>query len=273
MIARSSLVTHYGPWALVTGASEGIGAAFAETLARRNFGVVLVARRRSKLDELAARLASLNGGRTRVVDVDLAQAGAGEAIEDAVDGLDIGLLVAAAGFGSSGDLVRTTLATELEMIDVNCRAVVGLAHRFGTRFVRRGSGGIVLMSSLLAFQGVPGSANYAATKAFVQTFAEGLRRELKPLGVDVVASAPGPIRSGFAGRADLRMGLAQTPDIVADATLAALGRRTTVRPGWLAKALEGALVALPRGGRTWVMGRVMAGMTRHHHERDATQAA
>jgi len=120
------------------------------------------------------------------------------------------------------------------------------------------------MSSLVAFQGVPRAANYAATKAYVQSFAEALRLELKPLGVDVIASAPGPIRSGFATRASMRMGLAQTPRDVADATLAALGRRGIVRPGWLSKFLEASLMFLPRWGRVRTMGFVMAGMTRPH---------
>jgi short-subunit dehydrogenase len=122
------------------------------------------------------------------------------------------------------------------------------------------------MSSLLAFQGVPRAANYAATKAFVQTFAEGLNRELAPAGVAVIAAAPGPIRSGFEARANMRMGLAQAPDDVVPATLRALGRRTTVRPGWLAKGLEASLALLPRSLRTRILAGVMGGMTRHQDD-------
>ena len=119
------------------------------------------------------------------------------------------------------------------------------------------------MSSLLAFQGVPGAANYAATKAYVQSLAEGLRLELSPLGVDVVSSAPGPIRSGFAKRADMKMSMAGTPASVAQGTLDALGRAGTVRPGFLSKVLGFALAFLPRWGRVRMMGLVMAGMTQH----------
>ena len=161
---------------------------------------------------------------------------------------DVGLLIASAGFGTSGPFVDARLDEELRMIDVNCRAVAALSHAFGRRFVDRKRGGIVLMSSLVAFQGVPRAANYAATKAYVQSFAEALRLELKPLGVDVIASAPGPIRSGFATRASMTMGLAQTPRDVAGATLASLGRRGIVRPGWLSKFLEASLMFLPRWG-------------------------
>ena len=117
------------------------------------------------------------------------------------------------------------------MLDVNCRAMLVMAHHYGKRFVDRGRGGMVLMSSLLAFQGVPKAAHYAATKAYVQSLAEGLRLELGPHGVDVVASAPGPVRSGFAERADMVMGTAVTPETVARGTLAALGSAGTVRPG------------------------------------------
>jgi len=103
----------------------------------------------------------------------------------------------------------------------------------------------------VAFQGVPRAANYAATKVYVQSFAEALRLELKPLGVDVIASAPGPIRSGFATRASMTMGLAQTPRDVAGATLASLGRRGIVRPRWLSTFLEASLMFLPSvGART-----------------------
>ena len=118
------------------------------------------------------------------------------------------------------------------------------------------------MSSLVAFQGVPRASVYAATKAFVQTFAEGLAREMKPLGVDVLASAPGPVLSGFAARAGMAIGSGQTPDEVARGTLAALGRRTTVRPGLLAKGLEASLAPLPRSLRVRALERVMAGLTR-----------
>ena len=96
------------------------------------------------------------------------------------------------------------------MIDVNCRAVAALSHAFGRRFVDRKRGGYRPDELLVAFQGVPRAANYAATKAYVQSFAEALRLELEPHGVDVIASAPGPIRSGFATRASMTMGLAQS---------------------------------------------------------------
>jgi short-subunit dehydrogenase len=259
--AQLRLQERYGPWAVVTGASDGIGRAFAQRLAEAGVNVVLVARRAELLDALAAELAATHGVQARAIPADLAtEAGVGEIVER-TQHLDVGLLVAAAGLGTSGPFVDANLAEELAMIDVNCRAVASLTHAFARRFVLRRRGGIVLMSSLVAFQGVPRAANYAATKAYVQSFAEALRLELKPFGVDVIATAPGPVHSGFAVRASMTMGLAQKPRVVATATLDALGRVGTVRPGWLAKLLELSLKLLPRWGRVRMMAIVMTGMT------------
>jgi len=221
----------YGPWAVVTGASDGIGREFAARLAEAGVHLVLAARRNDLLDEVANGLVRAHHVQVETIPIDLAtRPGVDELVARTRD-RDVGLLIASAGFGTSGPFVDARLDEELGMIDVNCRAVAALSHAFGRRFVDRKRGGIVLMSSLVAFQGVPRAANYAATKAYVQSFAEALRLELKPFGVDVVASAPGPIRSGFAARASMTMGVAQTPQDVAGPTLGALGRRGTVRPG------------------------------------------
>jgi len=252
----------YGPWALVTGASDGIGREFARSLARAGLHVVLVARRAAALEALAAELRAAHGVEVRTAAVDLAPPDGVARVLGAVAELDLGLFVAAAGFGTSGRFTESVLEAELSMIDVNCRAVCALAHALGSRFAAARRGGIVLMSSLLAFQGVPRAANYAATKAYVQTLAEGLRVELAPVGVDVIASAPGPIHSGFAARAGMTMSLALGPSAVADATLRRLGRRATVRPGWLSWLLEASLALLPRVLRVRVLALVMAQMTR-----------
>lgn len=255
--------TRYGPWALVTGASDGIGREFARRLAGAGLNIVLAARREDVLKRLSDELRANFHVEVIFVPADLSKPQAAEALVTRTADLEVGLLVAAAGFGASGRFIDSKLEEELEMIDVNCRAVTALAHHFGGRFARQGRGGIVLMSSLLAFQGVPRAANYAATKAYVQSLAEGLRAELMPLGVDVIASAPGPIHSGFARRAGMKMGMAQTAEVVARVTLDALGRRGTVRPGWLSKLLEWSLAPLPRWGRVNIMGLVMGGMTKH----------
>lgn len=260
------LRSKYGTWALVTGASDGIGKAIAGQLAEAGFNLVLVSRRREVLEVVAADLTRQHRIEARSLALDLGHRTAVGALESATDGLDVGLLAAVAGFGTSGRFVDNPLDRELDMVDVNCRAVVELSHHFARRFVAQRRGGLILMSSLVAFQGVPRAATYAATKAFIQTFAEGLRLELAPSGVDVVASAPGPVRTGFEARADMRMGSAESPEVVARQTLGALGHRLTVRPGFLSKFLEASLLPLPRLARSRIMGVVMGGMTRHQNE-------
>ncbi|MCU0658106.1 MAG: SDR family oxidoreductase [Polyangiaceae bacterium] len=261
---RQRLRGRYGPWALVTGASDGIGRACAVELARAGMNLVLAARRKDLLEQLARELEDQHGVEARSVVVDLASPqGVGLLLRE-TSSLDVGLVIASAGFGTSGSFVEGALPAELQMIDVNCRAVAEMAHGFSQRLVKRGGGGLVFLSSLVAFQGVPRAANYAATKAYVQSLAEALYHELKPRGVDVLACAPGPVHSGFAARAAMTMTMAQTPDEVARGALRALGYRSTVRPGFLAKALELSLKLLPRWGRVRVMALVMAGMTRGH---------
>jgi len=175
---REQFLDKYGPWALVTGASDGIGRAFAASVAEAGLNVVLVARRAEALERFADELRSLFPIETVVLPADLSRPDAVDSIAARTAQLDVGLLVAAAGFGTSGRFVDSELEKELDMIDVNCRAVAALTHHFGASFRHRGRSGIVLMISVVAFQGVPRSANYAATKAYVQSLAEGLRAEL-----------------------------------------------------------------------------------------------
>lgn len=253
----------YGEWAIVTGASEGVGREMSLMLAERGLNVVLVARRGELLERLSETIKAQFHVQTMVISSDLSQSSAIENLLQSTSKLDVGLLIANAGYGTSGALINADLQTELNMLDVNCRALLVLSHFYGKRFATKKSGGIVLMSSIMAFQGVPNMANYAATKAYVQTLAEGLNIELAPYGVDVHASAPGPIATGFAKRSNLKMSAAANPKTVALDTLNALGKSTTVRPGFLAKFLEYSLRLLPRWGRVRVMQLITKGMMSH----------
>jgi uncharacterized protein len=248
-------------WAVVTGASDGIGRRMAAHLAATGFDVVLVARREEVLTALATELHRAHGVDTRVVATDLTTVDGVRAVLDATTGIDVGLLVAAAGFGSAGAFLDQDIDRELEMIGLNVDAVTALAHRFGERFAARGRGDIVLFGSLVGFQGTPWSATYAATKAFVQSLGEALHQELGPLGVGVLVSAPGPVHTGFGARATMTMNAAADADDVARATLRAIGsRRTTVRPGGHARLMGYALGSLPRGLRVRVMRTIMTSM-------------
>lgn len=260
---KARLRARYGPWAVVTGASSGIGRELALNLAEAGLNLALVARSRDTLEGLAADLKIRYGVETHVVSTDLSAATGIETVMGETQDLDVGLLVAAAGFGTSGPFLKSSLDQELEMLRVNCQAVLELSLHFGKRFAERRRGGIVLISSILGFQGTPNAAHYAATKAYVHTFAEALHAELSPQGVDVLASAPGPTSSGFAARADMKMGVTLTPAEVAGPTLDALGQRATVLPGRLSKLLRYSLLPLPRWARVRIMGRIMGGMAHH----------
>lgn len=256
----------YGPWAVITGASDGIGRAIAGRAAAEGLNVALIARSEGRLRELAAELQRTGGVETRVIAVDLGKPAGASTLLDAVADLDVGLAVLAAGFGTIGPLAEASTDDELDMIAVNVTAVAELAQGFARRMTARGRGGIVLFSSVLGWQGVPGQANYSATKAYVQALGEGLHGELKPQGVDVLCVAPGPVHTGFAARAGMTLPVATTPEVVANATWAALGRRGTVVPGVQAKILTAALKSLPRRGRSVILSRVMAS-TRNGHGR------
>ena len=217
------------------------------------------------LAELADELAEQEGCEIRAIEADLASLDGPAALDRATSDLAISCVVLAAGFGTSGAFLENDIKTELRMIDLNCRAVVETTHRFGSRMRDHGiPGSIALFSSLVGFQGVPRAANYAATKGFVQVLAEGLMHELAAHNIKVLAVAPGPVNSGFAGVAGMTMGKAATPDVVAADVVANLGSSGTIRPGFLSKALEYGLFGLPRRGRTAVMKQVMAGMTQEN---------
>lgn len=256
----TDLKTRFGPTALVTGASEGIGRAFAEALAAQGLDLVLVARRETVLQGLARDLSARHGVKVEVIASDLSAPGAVADILGRTAALPIGLLVASAGFGSVGPFLELDAASEANMVDVNCRSVVELTHGLATRMAAKGKGGVVLFSSVVGFGGAPYSATYAATKGFVQSFAEGLAVELRPRGISVLSVAPGPVGTGFAARSGMQMGKAETPDTVARVSLRALSAGGTVRPGFLAKLLGWSLAMMPRWGRVRVMGQIMKGM-------------
>lgn len=260
-LMRKSFKAKYGEWAVVTGASSGIGKAFAIELAKIGLNIILVARSQEKLSSVADVVLGY-GVAAKIFIADLSNQADTEALHKFSSDMDVGLLVAAAGFGTSGEFVNGNLANELEMIDVNCRSLAASTHYFAESFKNRG-GGVILLSSIVAFQGNANSANYSATKAYVQSLAEGLSSELKAYDIDVLSCAPGPTASGFANRAKMKLGATIEPETVAKKSIAALGRKTTVLPGLLSKVLKNSMFGLPRWGRSLIMSKVMTGMTKH----------
>lgn len=181
----------YGPLALVTGASSGIGVGFAEELAERGLDLLLVARRQSRLEALAGRLRADHGVAVDVLVADLSRPEAIDNLARRLAGRDLGLLVSNAGFGLKGAHEANDPEVMAEMLQLNCQAPMQLAHRLIPALRARGRGGIVITSSVEGLMGVPYSTAYAATKAFTNSLAEGLWGELSPAGIDVLALCPG----------------------------------------------------------------------------------
>jgi hypothetical protein len=188
-----------GKWALVTGASAGIGVALAEELAAAGTKLVLTARRKDRLDELAQRLASNYKVQTEVYTADLADSSAPEKIFAFTKekGVEIDLLINNAGFGQYGEFTTVETKRLLEMVQVNCSTVVHLTRLYLPDMVKRKRGDVLILASTASFQAVPYISTYAATKAFDLLFAEGLAEEMKPYGIRVCALCPGSTESEF----------------------------------------------------------------------------
>lgn len=259
----SEVMKRYGSYAMVTGASEGIGRAFAEKLASVGLNVVLVARREDQLNALASELEGRYGVLCPVIQADLSSDEQVAHVLQLTDTLDIGLVVCNAGFGTAGNFLESDVETELNMLAVNCIAVTRLVHHFGNKFRGKGAGGVILLSSIVATQGVPRSAHYAATKAYVHTLGEGLQQEWLGSGVDLLIVAPGPVATGFAKRSGMQLGQTASAEVVATQALNALGRQKLIHPGVLAKGLAFALSTAPRSLRVKIMGSIMGSMTQH----------
>lgn len=260
---KNRLKTKYGPWAFVTGASSGIGLELAERIAEAGINLVLTARRKDVLVDIASRLTARHGVQIEVLAADLSKPEDVGHILSSIAHVEIGLFIASAGFGTSGYFKDGNLPEELNMLEVNCNSLMRMTHHFCGYFASKRRGGIVLISSIVGFQGVPYAAHYAATKAYVQSLAEALAVEMKGFGVDVLAAAPGPVHTGFEARANMRQSGALTPQQVGVPILKALGRKQTVLPGWLTKVLVYSLRTAPRWGKVRIMALVMGGMTKH----------
>lgn len=252
----SDFAARYGPWALVAGGSEGLGAAFARALADRGINLILLARREATLHALEDELRSRRSVEVRPFAVDLGATDVEERVGSIVEGIDIGLLVYNAAASTIGPFLERPLSGALASLDVNCRGTVVLCHLLGNRMVQRGRGGIVLMSSLTAFQGTPFVATYAATKAFKLSLAEALSFELRDKGVDVLGVCAGAIRTPSMLRASSRGAPGMLdPEAVAAHALSRLGRRPATIPGAFNRVMSFVMRrVLPRRTATAIMG-------------------
>jgi uncharacterized protein len=252
---------------LVTGASSGIGAAIAKELASRRHSLTLVARREERLRTLATELTSAHGVAADVIAADLRDPAERDRVADELRGRGrvVEVLVNNAGFGHQADFATSPRERMVEMVDINVGVVVDLTSRFLTGMVDRGRGSVINIASTAAFQPLPGSATYAATKAFVLSLSEAVHEELKGTGVTLTAVCPGPVKTEFMDVAGLGGAEEQLPGVfwmspesVAKAAVeaAADGKRAIV-PGLLnrAGAITGQhvprMLALPFAKRIW----------------------
>jgi uncharacterized protein len=260
--ARPSLRERYGEWALVTGASAGIGAEFARALARDGMNVVLTARREERLRELAAELEKAYSVTTRIVSADLARPEEVERLASEVSELGISVLVNNAGFGYAGRFDKLDAPRLRQMVEVNCVAPVVLTSRLVPGMLGRGRGAVVITGSVAGRQPLPLHGVYSATKAFDLLFGESLAVELRGSGVDVVVLEPGSTSTEFQQVAG-EIGHPGEPaeDVVAVA-LDALGRQPSVVSGWF-NWLRANLATrvLPRSLVAYIARDVMAAQT------------
>jgi short-subunit dehydrogenase len=259
--------SRFGPWALVTGASSGLGERFALALASRQLNLVLVARREDRLAALADSLRRDHPAiDIRIVAQDLARPDAVERVIEATSDLSVGLLVCNAGAALTGDFLSHSRAEVLANFDLNSRTNVALCHHFGGEMTALGRGGIIVVSSIVGFTGVAGWATYAAAKAGSVALALALAQELAPRNVAVQALCPGHVSTEFHRHARIRALWPMTPTRVVDVSLAALGRRRLVVPGLFNKFCVFGLRLLPKALGARVYGWVLSGLRRRESE-------
>ena len=264
-LAHPEFARRYGPWAIVAGASEGIGAAFARQLAERGMSLLLIARRTEPLAALAEELRTRHRVEVKTISLDLAAPDAQEHAQKLVHEHEVGLLVYNAAFSTVARFIDSTVEDKLRTVDVNVRAPLLFAHVVVPPMVPRGRGGVILMSSLTALFAAPYVATYGATKAFNLALGEALAFELAPRGVDVLSCCAGATRTPAFRKAADRAGGKEpfsmpAEDVVKEA-LAKLPRQGSMIPGRLNRLAAFVLGRLlPRRVVVGIMGRATEGM-------------
>ena len=249
--SSAAFAGRYGPWGVVLGASEGLGAAYARELARRGLHVVVAARRAAPLAEVAAALRAEHGVDARTVVVDLASADLVERLATVTDGLEVGLLIHNGTADFIGPFVDEGYDDAQHQVAVNVLSVLAVCHHYGRPMVERRRGGVVLMSSGAGMAGTAGLAVYSATKAFQLTLAQALHEEWSGAGVDVLGVV-GPaidtpnFRRSFDHDPDALPHPPLSPDVVAREAVDALGQTMELMPGDVNRAGYELLSAMPR---------------------------
>lgn len=248
----NSFTENYGPYALVTGATMGIGRDIARLLHAKGLKVVLTGRNLERLKEIERELPG-----SIAIAADLTKEDDLQAFFNQIEQIDIGLVVVNAGFGSAGYFADQDEQEAKEMLKLNCEVPLRLAMWTGRRLLPQKRGGIVFLSSILAMQGTATQANYAASKAYVQSLSEALAIEWQPSGVSVLCASPGPVATGFADRAQLGPMDSDGSETVAKEIVEAIGRKSLVVPGRKGRFLTLMLSTAPRALRVKIMAGIM----------------
>lgn len=261
---------------LITGASSGIGEAFAWRLGLEGHNLVLVARSEAKLQALSDEISIKHNIEVKSLNVDLTSENADKRIFDETEGsgVEISWLINNAGFGSMGDFAELELEREAEMVELNVLALLRLTHRFLVPMRKRRSGTIINISSGAAFQPIPFFATYAATKAFVSSFTEAIAEENRPYGIHIMALCPGTTDTGFFEASRIKNPIkvkgVQTPDQVVDTALRALENgKTKIVSGWTNYFVAAAVNILPNS----LITRVLAKPLRKRYQTSAEPPA
>ncbi|MGI9292894.1 MAG: SDR family NAD(P)-dependent oxidoreductase [Pseudomonadales bacterium] len=226
----------YGPWALVTGAAEGLGASFADELAKLQLNLLLLDKQAKTLESTAQKLRQQHGVEVKTLVVDLTDEDFLAQIVAGIGDLEIGLFVSNAAFGQVGPFADTTLATHLTSIQINTVAPLQITHTLGAEMLKRARGGVILIASDAAYHGTPYVGHYSATKAYNLVLGEALWYEWGQQGVDVLSFAPGPTNTPGLRRSNpklvegKKMKGIMLPGDTAHAALMALGKKASARP-------------------------------------------
>jgi uncharacterized protein len=250
----------YGPWALITGASSGLGEHYARQLAERGLNLIVLARRAERLRTLALELEQEHGVQVEVLALDLLAPNAIKQIRQKTQKHELGLVVCNAGFGASGRFLDQDADRLQEMVRLNCEIPLRLIHALAPQLIQRGRGGILMLASTAAFQCTPWMAAYGASKVFDLHLAEALTVELGPHGIDVLSVCPGHTDTEFhqiAGVHQAAVGGAADPAQVVRQSLNALGKRITFVHGRMNRLLVFGQRLVPRSISAWAAGRIL----------------
>jgi short-subunit dehydrogenase len=259
----ASFVGKYGPWALVTGASRGLGAEFARQLAARGLNLALAARSEDRLKGLARMLEREYNITVKIIAIDLSREDLLDPIKKAVDSLEIGLLVNNAGLSTVGPFLDMNADYLLSQFHTNARAALVLTRHFGEKMAARGRGGVIFLSSGSALHGAPFSANYSGTKAYNLMLAEALWAEWRPLGVDTLGFIAGLTRTPGMEANGLKPNLLVPlgrPDKVVRRALKALGKKPSDADGIRNRLGYKIFDLAPRSFSTSILGKLMDAM-------------